>query len=297
MLIQLSEQELELLQSKAKLACIPKTGKGIVNRARKEAWTSILIKGKGGRGGTKRLYTLPEYVVAELTERNLTHYAEAIRLTSQHVDLGEKSQQPLNFIKKDLTHYLEPIHLISQHASPEVRKSGQSLGIKRVELFKEAHASFKNSYESWMNQQSPKDIIPIRYYKNIWINAGYKFLTFEHTLDVMWFQHSFIKNHLRVQPESCICAQVKGDSMSPTIKPDGTVLIELNPDYLGEGIYLIRQGSELILKRLQKVTSDVVRIISDNHHIYPPVDLDISTLPESEFAILGRYVWDAGVAR
>ena len=78
--------------------------------------------------------------------------------------------------------------------------------------------------------------------------------------------------------------------MEPTLRADDLVLIDRSthrPDR--EGIYVMRLGEMLLVKRLQAIPGDKVRIISDN----PAFDswtLDLTRLVE-EVKIYGRVIW------
>ena len=68
--------------------------------------------------------------------------------------------------------------------------------------------------------------------------------------------------------------------------------------YTREGIYLFRQHDELRVKRLQRLTADTLNIISDNPNksIYPTIQLTLTAENPDEFQILGKYLWDCGIA-
>lgn len=153
----------------------------------------------------------------------------------------------------------------------------------------------EKAYALWARQQEKDDIIPIRYYRDVYASAGHGAFNFTESADVMWFRTSFIKNYLAIQPSKLVCIRVKGDSMVPTIVPGGTAMLHLNTQYKGEGIYLIRQGDELKIKRLQKASANKVQIISDNKEVYPMIEVDLSNTIDGEFAILGKCIWFAAV--
>ena len=112
----------------------------------------------------------------------------------------------------------------------------------------------------------------------------------------MWFRASFF-DYLGVPPSHCFCTRVRGDSMHPTLIDRGTVLWKMQNGYTREGIYLFRQVDELRIKRLQRTSRSVFRIISDNSNkdIYPVETLDLAELGEYDFEIYGFYLWDCGM--
>ena len=114
--------------------------------------------------------------------------------------------------------------------------------------------------------------------------------------EAMWFRASFF-DYLGVPPSHCFCTRVRGDSMHPTLIDRSTVLWKMQNGYTREGIYLFRQVDELRIKRLQRTSRNVFRIISDNSNkdIYPVETLDLAELGEYDFEIYGFYLWDCGI--
>lgn len=154
-----------------------------------------------------------------------------------------------------------------------------------------------DSYEQWAATINPDDFLPIRYYPHIRASAGNGALNFDATTEAMYFRRSFIVGYLGANPANLISVRVGGDSMWPTIKPDGTVLIDLSKRTVGEGIFLVRIGEMLLIKRLQPLVGSVIKVISDNKEAYAPYEIDLSKVSDSEFAILGAYQWDGGISR
>ncbi len=261
----LSVSDIARLQDAAQLSCLPNSDRGIGLRAMREDWVATTVPGKGGPGGTKTLYTLPDYVISELNEKNLIHLINEFGGAEQNITLEKPSETIIAEPRASYTY------------QPSMKDENEK------------------AYELWANQQVKDDIIPIRYYRDVYASAGHGAFNFTETADVMWFRTSFIKNYLSIAASKLVCIRVKGDSMIPTIVPGGTAMLHLSDQYEGEGIYLIRQGEELKIKRLQKATVNKVQIISDNKDVYPMVEVDLSNAIEGDFAILGKCVWFAAV--
>lgn len=82
---------------------------------------------------------------------------------------------------------------------------------------------------------------------------------------------------------------VHGDSMEPTISDNNTVLIDTSKKELHDGeIYVLRTDNHLIIKRVQRLLGDVIRLISDNK-IYDPIEVLISKDPN--FQVIGKVEW------
>jgi DNA-binding transcriptional regulator YdaS (Cro superfamily) len=66
----------------------------------------------------------------------------------------------------------------------------------------------------------------------------------------------------------------RGDSMNGTIADRDVLFVDANvQEYAGEGVYVIAAGGEVQVKRLQRLISGGLRVISDNAVRYPAQDL------------------------
>lgn len=241
---------------------LPTSKAGVKIRAEKQAWKSRQVQGKGGKGGIKTVYTLPDYLIDEIKEKGLLHL-----LT------GEKSS--------DATQ-LKP------------RRSPSAASAVGVPFFMRAMVA---EYADWAAAQHTDAIVPVRYHVNVFGSAGNGYQVNEPVdTEAMWFRASFF-DYLGVPPSHCFCTRVRGDSMHPTLIDRGTVLWKMQNGYTREGIYLFRQVDELRIKRLQRTSRSVYRIISDNSNkdIYPVETLDLAELGEYDFEIYGFYLWDCGI--
>jgi phage repressor protein C with HTH and peptisase S24 domain len=84
-------------------------------------------------------------------------------------------------------------------------------------------------------------------------------------------------------PSNCKMLQVSGDSMQPTINDGDFVIVDTSHIDIGDGIYLIRSLSGLVVKRIQ-VKFDNIAVLSDNP-LYQPV-----TASMGELQIIGRVI-------
>ena len=241
---------------------IPTTPAGVAYRAEQENWTYEEVPTQGGKGGMKKVYFLPDYVVDEIKEKDLSHLLS--------------SEKP-----KD-TAPSKPHHTIS---------TAPAVGIP---FFMQSMVA---QYADWAQEQDTEDIVPVRYHVNVFGSAGGGYAVDEPVeTEAMWFRASFF-DYLGVLPAQCFCTRVRGDSMHPTLIDRGTVLWKMQNGYTREGIYLFRQVDELRIKRLQRTSRSVYRIISDNSNkdIYPVETLDLTELGEHDFEIYGFYLWDCGI--
>lgn len=102
------------------------------------------------------------------------------------------------------------------------------------------------------------------------------------------FRTDWLRRITSAPIEMLAVISVDGDSMQPTLSPEDTVLIDMTQTYpKKDGIYVLRYGDEVLVKRVQ---IDPVRnhatILSDNP-TYPPLD---HIRPE-DISVIGRVLW------
>lgn len=79
---------------------------------------------------------------------------------------------------------------------------------------------------------------------------------------------------------------IRGDSMSPTIRDEDLVLIDVTAkDIQDDKIYVIQDANSLLVRRLQLEPGGRVRALCDN-----PTHREFA-VPRDELEILGRVVW------
>lgn len=244
---------------------LPSSKPGVADKAERERWEFEMVPSKGGRHGMKKLYTIPAYIVDTLEEKGLLHLIES--------GLEE-------------TH-----HRRALPSESNIYKAYEALAPHE-------HTEFNLSYSKWAEKQERSDIVPVRYYKEVFASAGNGAIPWDNDPEAMWFRDSFFK-YLGLKPADCFCTRVDGDSMHPTLIDQGTALWHAVTQYTREGIYLFRQGEELRVKRLQRLNINSFNVISDNPNkgIYPTTTLDLSQVNPHDFEILGRYLWSCGIAK
>lgn len=114
--------------------------------------------------------------------------------------------------------------------------------------------------------------------------------TLEKPDDALMFKEDWVRFELGAHPEDLNLIRVSGDSMEPTLRAGDVVLIDhraQRPDR--EGIYILRMGDMLLVKRLQAMPGGQVRVVSDNP-AFAPWDISLEKIG-SEVSIIGRVVW------
>ena len=94
----------------------------------------------------------------------------------------------------------------------------------------------------------------------------------------------------RSKPDDLVIVHAEGDSMEPLIADGARVMVDTRDTRLREGIFAFRVGDELRVKRLRRLGSDAIELLSENPR-YEPEILAEDRL--RDFAILGRVLWVA----
>ena len=109
--------------------------------------------------------------------------------------------------------------------------------------------------------------------------------------DALIFNADWIRFVLGARPQDLYLISVAGDSMEPTLRSEDVILVDrraTRPDR--EGVYILRMGEMLLVKRLQALPGGRVRVTSDNP-AFAPYEVTMPELQGDEIAIIGRVVW------
>lgn len=88
-----------------------------------------------------------------------------------------------------------------------------------------------------------------------------------------------------LDPTMLSAIAVAGDSMRPELNDGDEILVDHTPRPLREGVYVVRLGDALHVKRIQPGRPGRLTLISDNI-AYPPLEVDLH-----EAELIGRVVW------
>ena len=109
----------------------------------------------------------------------------------------------------------------------------------------------------------------------------------EHVVDQLTFKRSWLQGRKGWDPAELGLLQVRGDSMEPTLKGGDLILVNGERVGLHDGLYVVRLGDDVLVKRLRRIGPNEVEVISDNREIYPPF---VSKLNDG-LHIIGEVVW------
>lgn len=112
----------------------------------------------------------------------------------------------------------------------------------------------------------------------------------EEVKDMLAFKRDWIISELRVNVNQLSMLFVEGDSMAPTLSPGDTMMIVKDQGMaIQDGIYVVRLEGALLVKRLQRLPGNQLKVKSDNPN-YEPYTMDL-TKEHKDFAVIGRVVW------
>jgi len=105
------------------------------------------------------------------------------------------------------------------------------------------------------------------------------------------FRRDWIQRELRTDSGNLFILSAESDSMEPTINHDALLIVDKSIDrIITEGIYILRRGDTILIKRIRKLSEDTIELISDN----PAYGKEIIKLDnQPEITILGKviYIW------
>ena len=103
------------------------------------------------------------------------------------------------------------------------------------------------------------------------------------------FREEWIRTVSKAPLDQLAVINVDGDSMEPTLRPSDTVLIDFRQNQPGDkdGIYVIRTGNGLQVKRVQvELGKGLITVRSDNPAYAPQPNLN-----PDDIHVIGRVIW------
>ena len=109
----------------------------------------------------------------------------------------------------------------------------------------------------------------------------------EKPLFCMAFRRYWIENYVTRQTDKLSVIAVKGDSMEGILNHGDNILINHAETEPRDGLYVLRIGNDLFVKRVQRMPGKLL-VTSANPH-YAPFEIDLSHT--DDIAIVGRVEW------
>ena len=101
------------------------------------------------------------------------------------------------------------------------------------------------------------------------------------------FAASWLKRH-GLTPAMLSAIEVEGDSMEPALRDGDEILVDRTPRPLRTGIHVVRVDDVLLVKRIERLGAERLRLISDNP-AYAPLERALDGVE-----VIGRVVWKGG---
>lgn len=99
-----------------------------------------------------------------------------------------------------------------------------------------------------------------------------------------WLQDTFYNT----RPEDIAAISVIGDSMEPTLRQRDVILIDRSTTNVSDGVFVISLDGQLMVKRLQRQSSNQILVISDNS-AYPSIVLQYDRI--NDLRVCGCVKW------
>ncbi len=106
----------------------------------------------------------------------------------------------------------------------------------------------------------------------------------------MAFRKYWVERYLHVAPKDLSVVRVHGDSMSPVLQDGDNILVNHTATTPMDGIYVIRMDEQVLVKRLQRLHGQQLKVISENPSY---TSFEVPSAPDDQrgFDIIGRVVW------
>ncbi|MFT6909357.1 MAG: phage repressor protein C with HTH and peptisase S24 domain [Oleiphilaceae bacterium] len=279
-----SSAELMLLNS------MPTSVSGISRKAKRDNWKSRKASG-GGRSLEYHVSNFDENIqlqliesseISDITEEDAKRLLSHLQYCKQSDRWAKEHNEKLRF--ENVNYRIKRIQdIIEQLSNRPINK-------KDSEYLSNRPTNKKDSeYLDPLNSIPIKNFVLLDFY-DIEIRAGNSSLVIkEKQSDCFIFSRQFIENEIGVNTQNIFLMPVRGDSMAPTLKNQAIIIVSRIEEFSGDGVYVFRFDSQLMVKRLQ-FTKTGLNVVSDNT-TYEPWQLSRDELSTENFQIIGEVVW------
>lgn len=109
----------------------------------------------------------------------------------------------------------------------------------------------------------------------------------EHEIGEIAFEATWMRSHFGRAGTGFALLDVAGNSMEPTLWDGETILVDLQlREVVSGSVYVLRDGDELLVKRLQRMLGGAVEVVSDNANFRSQEVQD-----PTQLSVIGRVVW------
>lgn len=136
---------------------------------------------------------------------------------------------------------------------------------------------------------APNGYVELPFYE-VEVSAGHGALVEREDLSsAIIFSEGYLRKEIGVTPNNVLLMPIKGDSMHPTLKHGGVMMVHRVEEFTDDGIYVFRFDSRLMVKRLQYSKAGL-KVVSDNG-TYEPWELSKRDVQAEDFEVIGKVVW------
>ncbi|ASC70407.1 hypothetical protein XM38_013450 [Halomicronema hongdechloris C2206] len=110
--------------------------------------------------------------------------------------------------------------------------------------------------------------------------------------DPLAFQTDWLQKEFPDSFDNLLLTQMPDESMEPTLHRGDLVLVDTSDrdlDTISHGIYLLKLGDRILVKRLQYVVGKVLRVLSD-HSAYETFSIGLPD-ESNHLSLMGKIVW------
>lgn len=244
---------------KALIGGLPKSSRGALGRAKDNHWENRIVPGKGGKGGLKTEYKLPQEVMKIV--RMFLKESPDFFIKNDNKESNDKRSSrlypttPLKLVSSDSEHN----HLTTENHS-----------ITNIRV---------NDFVSF-----PKYDI-----QTVTTEGHNCAIHSEQIVDYLAFKKEWLDMSLNVRNDCLALITIKDDSMEPTLRSDDLILTDVRRSHLeNNSLYVLQLDNELVVKRIQRKLNGSLIVKSDNPN-YESEELD--ELAAKSLHIIGKVIW------
>lgn len=184
--------------------------------------------------------------------------------------------QNLTKQKIKVTQIAEVLGVSSQNMDYKIKSSKGDIPQDEIRLLEKA-----------FNVQLVDACVPIIYYPDVYLSAGYGVEIFDEKSETMMIDSRLLMSERgnRINPAHCEIVRISGNSMAPEYRHGDRVIIDRNDTDLTDGhIYAFRYKGSCFVKEMN-LLGDKIKCISLNKE-YDPFYIE----QNEQFTVLGRII-------
>lgn len=312
-----TQKEWFLTKELTDIGGLPSTPRGVLKKALAENWKKRQKDGVRGKVYEFHYTSFPTEVLVELglpkdeknddlqsietrlsllelPENQLNEFKSQLGKTATLLKIQEITQCDLNWLatgEGELFPQLtekQPAHSDNAAELLQARLSATDQLVKQLaaEKRKNKQPQSNGLCDTQGNPVDIDDFVFIPYY-NVELSAGRgSWVENESPTHSLAFRRDWLQMFVSSQIEHLSVVKVKGDSMTGVFNDKDTILVDHTQTEAHDGLYAIRLGNDVFVKRLQRLPNKLM-VISANPE-YPPFEISGSN---DNFAIIGKVVW------